>query len=66
MSYFSLCFKFYETHLVVNAQLTLPELIFSISTHELNQKAGFPAAWKIMENLENEKSIFQTWKNHGI
>ncbi len=23
-------------------------------------------AWKIMENLENEKSIFQTWKNHGI
>ena len=28
--------------------------------------AGFPASWKIMENLENEKSIFQTWKNHGI
>ncbi len=27
---------------------------------------GFPASWKIMENLENEKSIFQTWKNHGF
>ena len=27
---------------------------------------GFPASWKIMENLENEKCIFQTWKNHGI
>ncbi len=24
---------------------------------------GFPTAWKIMEN---EKCIFQTWKNHGI
>ena len=22
--------------------------------------------WKIMENLEKEKNIFQTWKNHGI
>ena len=30
------------------------------------QVPGFPAAWKIMENLENENSIFQTWKNHGI
>ncbi len=41
--------------------------------------SGFPAAWKIMENLENENGIFQTWekswnlkkrpkswKNHGI
>ncbi len=27
---------------------------------------GFPTAWKIMENLENEKCFFQTWKNHGI
>ena len=23
-------------------------------------QSGFPTAWKIMENLENEKSIFQT------
>ena len=30
------------------------------------QISGFPTAWKIMENLENEKCIFQTWKNHGI
>ncbi len=29
-------------------------------------RTGFPTAWKIMENLENEKCIFQTWKNHGI
>ncbi len=29
-------------------------------------RSGFPAAWKIMENLENGKSIFQTWKNRGI
>ncbi len=26
----------------------------------------FPTAWKIIENLENERSIFQTWKNNGI
>ena len=41
--------------------------------------AGFPTAWKIMENLENEKKHFpdlekswnltkrpKSWKNHGI
>ncbi len=36
---------------------------------------GFPTDWKIIENLENGKGIFQTWnlkkgqkswKNHGI
>ena len=40
---------------------------FQCSGLEMVEKhTGFPAAWKIMENLENGKSIFQTWKNHGI
>ncbi len=32
-------------------------------TMTLNKFASFPRVWKIMEDLENEKSIFQTWKN---
>ena len=31
--------------------------------HEMNVRTRVPS---IMENLENEKSIFQTWKNRGI
>ena len=28
--------------------------------------AGFPPSGKNLENLENVKSVFQTWKNQGI
>ena len=40
------------------------ELYFSTCNSQV--LSGFPTPWKIMENLENEKCVFQTWKNHGI
>ncbi len=59
-------------------QVALTSTCLGLSTHKKIVKGthcqyqvaltstGFPASWKIIENLENEKSVFQTWKNHGI
>ncbi len=51
---------------ICKQMLTLASAIWTCAMANIVPLSGFPTASEIMENLENEKSIFQTWKNNGI